>query len=227
MGVCGKRHAQAALPPGRRPGTYCWMGPQGRSGRVRKNSPAPEFDPRTVQHVARRYTDWATRPAWIPNCTVLIDIQYRALHLMEAFAHVTSTAVLQRTKKYTLQKAMKTRDEDRWLTSRSGRLTPGKETRYPLYRRLGGPQDRSGWVRKTAKAGQAFRLPSWTSRRVLSWAGTNVSEKPTYHTTRSTLPTRWNTQKHSANTERNGHRIPNYNPDAALSRDLQNGVFAP
>jgi len=26
-------------------------------------------------------------------------------------------------------------------------LTPGK-TRYPLYRRLGGPQDRSGWVRK-------------------------------------------------------------------------------
>ena len=26
-------------------------------------------------------------------------------------------------------------------------LQPGK-TRYPLYRRLGGPQDRSGWVRK-------------------------------------------------------------------------------
>jgi hypothetical protein len=27
--------------------------------------------------------------------------------------------------------------------SRPGRFTPGK-TRYPLYRRLGGPQDRSG-----------------------------------------------------------------------------------
>jgi hypothetical protein len=26
-------------------------------------------------------------------------------------------------------------------------LSPGK-ARYPLYRRLGGPQDRSGWVRK-------------------------------------------------------------------------------
>jgi hypothetical protein len=25
---------------------------------------------------------------------------------------------------------------------------PGKETRYPLYRRLGGPQGRSGWVLK-------------------------------------------------------------------------------
>jgi hypothetical protein len=37
-------------------------GPQGRSGRVRKISPPPRFDPRTVQPVASRYTDWATRP---------------------------------------------------------------------------------------------------------------------------------------------------------------------
>ena len=29
-----------------------------------------------------------------------------------------------------------------------GRFTPGKETRYPLYRRLGGPQGRSGRVWK-------------------------------------------------------------------------------
>ena len=34
-------------------------GPQGRSGRVRKISPPPAFDPRTVQPVASRYTDWA------------------------------------------------------------------------------------------------------------------------------------------------------------------------
>ena len=27
-------------------------------------------------------------------------------------------------------------------------LPPGKETRYPFYRRLGGPQGRSRWVRK-------------------------------------------------------------------------------
>ena len=38
----------------------------------------------------------------------------------------------------------------RWggWTSRPGRFTPRKETRYPLYRGLGGPQGRSGRVRK-------------------------------------------------------------------------------
>jgi hypothetical protein len=37
-------------------------GPQGRSGQVRKISPSPVFDPRTVQPIASRYTDYATRP---------------------------------------------------------------------------------------------------------------------------------------------------------------------
>ena len=37
-------------------------GPQGRSGQARKLSPLPGFDPRTVQPVASRYTDYATRP---------------------------------------------------------------------------------------------------------------------------------------------------------------------
>ena len=36
--------------------------PRGRSGQVRKISPPPGFDPRTVQPVASRYTDYATRP---------------------------------------------------------------------------------------------------------------------------------------------------------------------
>jgi hypothetical protein len=31
-----------------------------------------------------------------------------------------------------------------WSVSRSCRFTPGKEPRYPFYRRLGGPQSRSG-----------------------------------------------------------------------------------
>ena len=35
-----------------------------------------------------------------------------------------------------------------WSTPRPGRFTPGKETRYPFYRRLGGPQGRSGRLRK-------------------------------------------------------------------------------
>jgi len=37
-------------------------GPHGRSGQVQKISPQPGFDPRTVQPVASRYTDYATRP---------------------------------------------------------------------------------------------------------------------------------------------------------------------
>ena len=44
--------------PGRfTPGRLC--GSQSRSGRVRKISPPPGFDARTVQPVASRYTDWA------------------------------------------------------------------------------------------------------------------------------------------------------------------------
>ena len=37
-------------------------GPQGRSGQVWKISSPPGFDPRTIQPVASRYTDYATRP---------------------------------------------------------------------------------------------------------------------------------------------------------------------
>jgi len=44
MGVGGQRHAPAALPPGKRPGSQMYRtrgGPQDRSGRVRKISPPP------------------------------------------------------------------------------------------------------------------------------------------------------------------------------------------
>ena len=53
---------ETRYPLYRRPG-----GPHGRSGRVRKITPLPGFDPRTVQPVASRYTDWA----------ILAPIQYR------------------------------------------------------------------------------------------------------------------------------------------------------
>jgi hypothetical protein len=58
-GVGGKRQAPAALPPRKtRYPLYGRLGgSQGRSGRVRKISPPPGFDPRTVQPVASRYTD--------------------------------------------------------------------------------------------------------------------------------------------------------------------------
>ena len=59
-GVGGQRHAPAVFYPRGRPGTHCigdWVGPQARSGRVRKISPPSAFDPRIVQPVASRYTD--------------------------------------------------------------------------------------------------------------------------------------------------------------------------
>jgi hypothetical protein len=54
----------AALPPGktRYPLYRRLGGPQGPSGQVRKISPTPGFDRRTIQPVASRYTDWATGP---------------------------------------------------------------------------------------------------------------------------------------------------------------------
>jgi hypothetical protein len=57
--VGGQRQAPAALPPGK---TRCPLyrrfgGSQDWSGRVRKISPPPGFDPRTVQTIASRYTD--------------------------------------------------------------------------------------------------------------------------------------------------------------------------
>ena len=38
----------------------------------------------------------------------------------------------------------------RYSTPRPGRFTPRKKTRYPLHRRLGEPQRRPVWVRKTS-----------------------------------------------------------------------------
>ena len=61
MGVGGQRHAPAALPPGKTqyPLYRRLAGHQGRSGRVRKISPLPGFDPWTIQPVASRYADYA------------------------------------------------------------------------------------------------------------------------------------------------------------------------
>jgi hypothetical protein len=75
-------------------------GPRGRSGRVREISPRPKFEPRIVQPVASRYTDWAilaavqshsqhypfllqvvstTRDGWHERCTVY-EVESVLLH---------------------------------------------------------------------------------------------------------------------------------------------------
>ena len=70
MWVGVQRHAPAALAPGMTQYPLCRrLGrPQGRSGRVRKISPPPGFDPRTLQPVASRYTDWAIPAHNIRSC---------------------------------------------------------------------------------------------------------------------------------------------------------------
>jgi hypothetical protein len=57
MGVGGQRHSPAALPWERElvPIYRRLGGPQSLSGRMRKISPTPGFDPRCVQPVANRY----------------------------------------------------------------------------------------------------------------------------------------------------------------------------
>ena len=50
-----QRHAPAALPPGKRPGTHCTgvlVGPRAGLDGCGKSRPPPRFDPRTAQPVA-------------------------------------------------------------------------------------------------------------------------------------------------------------------------------
>jgi hypothetical protein len=73
VGEGSASHHGRFLPPGktqyqlyRRLG-----GTQGRSGQVRKISPTLGFDPRNVQPVASRYTDYANRPTFFPKTDIL------------------------------------------------------------------------------------------------------------------------------------------------------------
>ena len=62
MDVGVQRQAPAALPPGKETRYPLYRrlgGPQARSGRVQKISPPLRFDPRTIQPVASRYTNYA------------------------------------------------------------------------------------------------------------------------------------------------------------------------
>ena len=60
-GVGGQRHVRAALLPGKsRYSLYRRLGgPQDRPGRVWKISPPLKSYPRTVEHIASHFTDWA------------------------------------------------------------------------------------------------------------------------------------------------------------------------
>ena len=52
----------------KRPGTHCtggWVRPRARLDRCGKSRSPLGFDPRTVQPIASRYTDYATRPVTV------------------------------------------------------------------------------------------------------------------------------------------------------------------
>jgi hypothetical protein len=51
-------------------------------------------------------------------------------------------------------------DRGGWSKPSPGRFTPGRETRYPWYRRLGGPKGRSGRVRKISPPLDSISGPS-------------------------------------------------------------------
>ena len=64
--------------------------PQGRSGRVRKISPPPGFDPRIAQPVASRYTDCAiparlhaNASSWWPSVTS-INVLYSKIYIIHS-----------------------------------------------------------------------------------------------------------------------------------------------
>jgi hypothetical protein len=78
MAMGGQLHAPAALPPGKTRYTlYSRLGgPQRRSWRVRKISHPSGFNPRTVQPVASRYTDWAIPAQSSYRVEILIYIEF-------------------------------------------------------------------------------------------------------------------------------------------------------
>jgi hypothetical protein len=63
--------------------------PQGRHGRVRKTSSPPGFDPRTVQPVASRYTDYT-----IPDHIALFEIKVKCTFQMKLQYICTQWAIM-------------------------------------------------------------------------------------------------------------------------------------
>jgi len=81
-----------SLPPGktRYPLYRRLGGPQGWSEQVRKISPPPGFDPRTVQPVASRYTNCATRPTLFPYTARIYPLQSHPTYLLHNISLIYS-----------------------------------------------------------------------------------------------------------------------------------------
>jgi hypothetical protein len=73
-------------------------GPQGRAVQVRKISPTPGFDPRTVMPVANRHTDWALpAPIFISSISILYFLSrqdLQTLYLSFTFSYRNAAYIL-------------------------------------------------------------------------------------------------------------------------------------
>ena len=111
MGIVGR--SLAALPQGKtRYLMYTRLGgSQGRFGRLRKTSPPPGLDTRTVQLVESRYTDWAI-PTHLMECTFGIrkTIQIHILVYL-IFGAVTSHFTLRAVGLYFTKNPLRTRQQ--------------------------------------------------------------------------------------------------------------------
>ena len=108
------------------------MGPRAGLDRCGKSRPPPGFDPRTVQPVASTALGSFAQINWY----ICIHYIYIFSVFQKADANVvTSTTDNSRTTAL---------EGGEGLASRPGRSLPPGKTRYPLYRRLGGPRDRCG-----------------------------------------------------------------------------------
>ena len=57
-----------------------------------------------------------------------------------------------------------------WSAARPGRTLPPGKTQYPFYRRLGGPQGRSGWAENLVPTGIRSRTVQPVDSRYTDWA---------------------------------------------------------
>jgi hypothetical protein len=73
----GQCHAPAALYPGERPSTHCtggWVCPRPSLDRCGKSCTPPGFDPRTIQPITSRYTNYTTQPTLKGYFNLNVDI---------------------------------------------------------------------------------------------------------------------------------------------------------
>ena len=60
-------------------------------------------------------------------------------------------------------------EEGEWSAARPGRTLSAGKTRYPFYRRLGGPQGRSGWAENLVLTGiRSLTVQAVVSRKAIS-----------------------------------------------------------